>query len=714
MVFLKEFSSIILFQIFVFSLQNLNNISYINNNELSIKSAIYTIRNSDGKLNLDYKNSIFFQNEKKSLKKNYQLIKYIDNNEKEEYFYIRNQDDDSYLTADKNKINFISKEKGHSSLWKMIPKIKESNQLIYYIQNKKYNGFWELTKDGNFFLSNKTNISSLNSDNEFIFNELYKEIEKKNSNLLEKEPIDVYIKYIDLSDKNLNRTGINQIKKDEDNQELKYSVRSILKNIPWIRKIFILMPNEKIKFFKPIEEINERIVYIKDKDLLGFDSANNNVFAMNLHKMKKFGMSENFIFMDDDYFIGQPLNKGDFFYEDNGKILPALITSDYYEMDEEYLEERLKTNLEKRRNIDPHSSLGFFIQQTRALLFAYKIFGKDNIRHGKKLIEPAFTHNAIPIKMSDIEEIHDYVIHKYEYGKATLTSLVRSNFDLQMQVLYMAYVKNKYDRKVNRISAGFYDLTHVGKIKNHWNKLFVINNSNKVYTPNIYKFERDILNQIFPEKTKYELEENEIVNQRDIDKINEQKKNLSLINNEKTQNINRTISEKSNNLTIKSQTKPNQSNETDKINEEIKNISLNTKIISENISNNISVKLNNLTTNISIVVNQIDEQNINTTIPKNINITISEKINELKTNLSIIQSNDEINKTFENIQNNNINKEIFIKKDNIIIKLKNNLDLILICIFSFFMIIKLYIYFNIYLKISISIKRREYEELPNN
>ena len=53
-----------------------------------------------------------------------------------------------------------------------------------------------------------------------------------NSDLLEKEPIDVLIKYIDLTDKTLNRTGIHQIKKDFDNCELKYSVRSILQNIP--------------------------------------------------------------------------------------------------------------------------------------------------------------------------------------------------------------------------------------------------------------------------------------------------------------------------------------------------------------------------------------------------------------------------------------------------------------------------------------------------
>ena len=106
---------------------------------------------------------------------------------------------------------------------------------------------------------------------------IYEEVKitPEQEKLIEKEPIDIVIKYIDLTDKTLNRTGIKQLKKDQDNEELRYSVRSILENIPWVRKIFILMPNEKVKYFKPYEEIKEKIIYVKDKDLLNYDSDNN-------------------------------------------------------------------------------------------------------------------------------------------------------------------------------------------------------------------------------------------------------------------------------------------------------------------------------------------------------------------------------------------------------------------------------------------------------
>ena len=145
---------------------------------------------------------------------------------------------------------------------------------------------------------------------------LYQEeenIKQSNYDIVEKEPIDLCIKYIDLTDKNLTREGIPQITKDFDGGELRYSLRSILQYIPWIRKIFIVMPNDKVRFLKPYDEIKDKIVYVKDKDLLGYDTANIFAFTFNLHKMEKFGIAKNFIYMEDDFFIGKPLKKTDFF-----------------------------------------------------------------------------------------------------------------------------------------------------------------------------------------------------------------------------------------------------------------------------------------------------------------------------------------------------------------------------------------------------------------
>ena len=202
----------------------------------------------------------------------------------------------------KNEIDNINK-----IYWNLI-KINENQYLIKNIFNNKY-----IMAENNILQCSDMNQKKKN----FIFNllKLYEEglIKKKYLKIIEKEPIDVLIKYIDLSDNSLNREGIIQICKDQDNEELRYSMRSIFQNIPWIRKVYILMPNEKVKYFKPRRQIKEKIIYIKDKDLLGYDSANIHAFTFNLFKMKKFGISTNFIYMEDDFFIGKPLKKSDFF-----------------------------------------------------------------------------------------------------------------------------------------------------------------------------------------------------------------------------------------------------------------------------------------------------------------------------------------------------------------------------------------------------------------
>jgi len=83
-----------------------------------------------------------------------------------------------------------------------------------------------------------------------IYDEVNKDNNDINLEILNNEPIDILIKYIDVRDPDLKREGIHQIEKDYDNEELRYSIRSIIDNIPWIRKIFILMPNEKVRFLK--------------------------------------------------------------------------------------------------------------------------------------------------------------------------------------------------------------------------------------------------------------------------------------------------------------------------------------------------------------------------------------------------------------------------------------------------------------------------------
>ena len=293
--------------IFVIILINANNVEL--NGVFRIDSA------TNGNSLTDENYSLQFTKQKEKRSQSFRIVKTSNN-----LYYIENI----------NHIRITVNENGHVLMMynsndgqlqrKMVWNIIHLEDNKYVIQNDGNKKFLEINNN---FLQCINELpqpieqhkSEISDNFKFVLYKLYEEVKltPEQKEIVDKEPVDVVIKYIDLTDKNLNRTGIKQIQKDEDNEELRYSVRSILKYIPWVRKIFILMPNEKVKYFKPYDEIKEKIVYVKDKDVLGYESANIYAFTFNLFRLEKFGLANNFIYMDDDFFIGKEIEKTEFF-----------------------------------------------------------------------------------------------------------------------------------------------------------------------------------------------------------------------------------------------------------------------------------------------------------------------------------------------------------------------------------------------------------------
>ena len=371
------------------------------------------------------------------------------------------------------------------------------------------NTFLIKNKAGCYLKEERNNIictEKINPFNYFHLLKLYSEvsISKKDELILEKEPIDVLIKYIDLNDTNLVREGLHQIKKDVDNEELRYSIRSILTNIPWVRKIFIVMPNEKVRYFKDYEQINEKIVYVKDKDLLGYDSANSHAFQYRFWKMKQFGLSDNFIYMDDDCFIGKPLNKSNFFYVENNKVVPAIINTKF-EVHTELSDSREYEKLKKKINNNEREQTSdkFMYTVYKTYLFLIKYFQSP-------IIVPYFTHNAIPANVDDIKEIYD-LVYNSEYRNSTLDSKYRHIESLQFQTSLNVYIFNKYKRKSNMINNNYID--NGNSIYGKFNyPLFCINTgNNKDYSPISFTKTKIVMEKLFPIPTKYEIFDYKIV-----------------------------------------------------------------------------------------------------------------------------------------------------------------------------------------------------------
>lgn len=264
------------------------------------------------------------------------------------------------------------------------------------------------------------------------------------------------------------------------------------------------MPNDKVRYLKDYDKIREKIVYVKDKDLLGFDSASSPSFQFNLWRMKYFGMSENFILMDDDCFIGKPLKKSDFFYEENGKIFPAII-SPYYS----YRNYTAIMNFAEKFDIDlndyseenhaaSHTYFGFMYSLSNTHKFIYELLGKS-------LVIPDFTHNAIPINLNDLYEIYTMIKNNYIYANETLFAKYRSIKSLQCQVFVQTYTFNKYKRKVNKIPYQYIDMSNV--LDNNYNySLFCINTGgNLEYSRLNFIQGKTIMEKQFPIPTKYEI-----------------------------------------------------------------------------------------------------------------------------------------------------------------------------------------------------------------
>ena len=397
--------------------------------------------------------------------------------------------------------------------------------------NIQDNTFIIRNKAGCYLKEDKNNIicsQEIKRNPHFHLLKLYQEVSMTENEklILEQEPIDVLIKYIDLSDPTLTREGIHQIKKDQDNEELRYSLRSILKNIPWVRKIFILMPNKKVRYLKDYEFINEKIVYVKDKDLLGYDSSNSHAFQYRLWKMKEFGLSDNFIYMDDDYFIGKPLNKSDFFYVENNKVVPAIINTNY-EVHTKNIDLKEYENLKKKiqDNKREQTSNRFMYTVYKTYLFLIKYFNSP-------IIVPYFTHNAIPANLNEIKEIFDLVDNS-EYKNATLDSIYRHTETLQFQTTLIVYVFNKYKRKANLLNYNYID--NAKTIYGKYNyPLFCINTgNNNDYLPISFSKTKIVMEKLFPIPTKYEIYDSKIVPNNAFEVLKSLDKDLSMIKAQK-------------------------------------------------------------------------------------------------------------------------------------------------------------------------------------
>ena len=423
-------------------------ILFVFSSENFLIDAVYNIIYNNLYLNYDIRNLKLSEILREEVDSNFRIKKITPENKNTNFsfYYIEHIFSNTSLTIGPSYQlylikNFSASRYVYKALaeWNFIP--TKSNKYIIQNKNKCYLKIKEL------------NITcekiSENEASEFQLIKIFEEVKHSQADieLIEKEPIDVVIKYIDFTDGSMTFSGLPINRPQFDDEELKYCVRSILKNIPWVRKIYIIMPNDEVKYFKDYEYIKDKIIYLKDTELYEVDNYNWLTFKYRYWKLKKFGLSDNFIAMDFNNFIGIPLNKSDFFYIENGTVTPAIVTNKFVELrnftDPNLINSHLQTNA--YRLCTRLSTLLVKNSLYYTYLYIIKLFNKTEVNFA-----PGHSFNAIPLNIKELEEIYG-VINNSEYSFNTLHSLTKNEKSLQFQAFVYSYTFIKYKRKVKNV-----------------------------------------------------------------------------------------------------------------------------------------------------------------------------------------------------------------------------------------------------------------------
>lgn len=116
--------------------------------------------------------------------------------------------------------------------------------------------------------------------------------------------------------------AINQMQAHyRDNQELRYSLRSLEQYAPWVRHIFIVTDAQKPSW---LDTAHPKITVVDHREIIPTEylpTFNSHVIEAYLYRIS--GLAEHYLYCNDDFFLSSPCTVGDFFTS-NG--LPYIFT----------------------------------------------------------------------------------------------------------------------------------------------------------------------------------------------------------------------------------------------------------------------------------------------------------------------------------------------------------------------------------------------------
>lgn len=132
-----------------------------------------------------------------------------------------------------------------------------------------------------------------------------------------------------LPKKRMSNTNVNA-NRYKNSDEIIFSLRSLNKFFPQVRNIFILTDRQKFEIDDLPAEMAKKLHFVDHREILPgnvvLPTFNSNVLSAFLHKIP--GLSETFLYFNDDVFLGVPLNQKNLIDEQGRPFIETIITSE--------------------------------------------------------------------------------------------------------------------------------------------------------------------------------------------------------------------------------------------------------------------------------------------------------------------------------------------------------------------------------------------------
>lgn len=135
---------------------------------------------------------------------------------------------------------------------------------------------------------------------------------------------------------NVQNNRVHQGERFKSRDELRYSLRSLELYAPWVNKIYIVTDNQ-VPDWLDVEKASSRIKIIDHKDIMESEYLpcfNSSAIETFLHRIE--GLSEHFLYFNDDFMLNNQVFPSDFF-EPNGNIkcFPSNQRAEPYDINDE-------------------------------------------------------------------------------------------------------------------------------------------------------------------------------------------------------------------------------------------------------------------------------------------------------------------------------------------------------------------------------------------